>query len=65
MLAFVLAVILPNFVFPNMCLKNVSAKDRAEKKKWMMCTKIKKKMIEKYDQGVRAFQWGETDLTYE
>lgn len=34
--------------------KKVSAKNKAEKKKRMMCIELKKKIIEKYDQGVRV-----------
>lgn len=53
-LTFVLAVILQNVVFPTMYPKKVSEKDSAEKKKQTMCTELKKKMIEKHDQGVRV-----------
>lgn len=40
-LAFVLAVILPNLVFPTMSVKKVNA----EKKKEMMCTELKKECV--------------------
>ncbi|MGL6081916.1 MAG: hypothetical protein ACRC4N_05410 [Gammaproteobacteria bacterium] len=42
-----LAVILQNFLFPTMGPRKLSVKDRAEKKKRMMCIELKKEMIKK------------------